>query len=83
MTEFTTSDTDSKANSSGSEIVDDLLQRQDFVLLELDVLNDRIESTIKSITATRQAQIAAESPEASQPEILSIASERWNESKAA
>ncbi len=43
---------------AGYEIVANLLVRQEQVLEELEVLNSRIEATIKSITEARQLEAA-------------------------
>ena len=41
-----------------SQIVLDLLERQESALEELDSLNERVESAIKEITAQRELEIA-------------------------
>ena len=46
---------------SAGNLVSELLSRQDSVLLELEQLNERIESVIKSINDARQVDVSDDS----------------------
>ena len=40
------------------DIVERLVERQDQVLLDLDLLNDRVENLIREITCSRQMEVS-------------------------
>ena len=50
---------DPKETLTGYKLVEDMMRRQDAVLLQLDELNARVEATIEKISAVRKSEIEA------------------------
>jgi len=57
-------DASNKEPLTGYELVEEMMRRQDEVLVQLDDLNDRIESAIQEVSAARKSEIEAQEADA-------------------
>lgn len=57
-------DTSSEEPLTGYELVEEMMRRQDEVLVQLDDLNDRIEAAIQEVTTARKSEIEAQEADA-------------------